>query len=230
MSIELLERAVDTFGPLVDEVVFVGGSTVSLHVTEPGGTSFRPTLDVDVIIEAVTRVEYEAFAERLRGRGISEDSTSNVICRWRRQDPDLIIDVMPVAEKVFGFANRWYPEAMRSAVLHELPSGRSIRICSAAVLLATKLEAFADRGASDPMISHDLEDIVRLVDGRPSIVGDVAAADDPLAEYVRAGLRNVLQQPIMRDSIPMLMLPDDGSQLRAASVVIPRMERIAGTS
>jgi hypothetical protein len=95
-------------------------------------------------------------------------------------------------------------------------------------LLATKLEAFADRGASDPMISHDLEDIVRLVDGRPLIVDDVAAAQDALAKYVRAGLRNGLQQPIMRDSIPMLMLPDDGSQLRASSIVIPRMERIAG--
>jgi hypothetical protein len=37
-----------------------------------------------------------------------------------------------------------------------LPSGRSIRIVTAPVVLATKLEAFRGRGRGDYLISHDL--------------------------------------------------------------------------
>ncbi len=230
MSLDLLERAAAALGPLVDEVVFVGGTTVSLHVTESGGTSYRPTVDVDLVIEAVTRIEYELFAERLRSRGIGEDSSSGVICRWRQRDPELILDVMPVDGRMFGFGNRWYPDAIRTSVSLTLPSGRAIRICSAVALLATKLEAFADRGAADPMVSHDLEDIIRLIDGRPSLADEIEVADASIGDYIRGSIRALVDHAITRDSIPLLMLPDDGSQLRAAEIVIPRMRRIAQSS
>lgn len=53
MSIELLELAADALGPLLDEVVFVGGATVTLWITDPGAPPVRPTKDVDVVVEYI---------------------------------------------------------------------------------------------------------------------------------------------------------------------------------
>jgi hypothetical protein len=53
-----LETAARILGPVLDEVVFVGGATVHLWITEPGAPPARATEDVDVICEVATRVKY----------------------------------------------------------------------------------------------------------------------------------------------------------------------------
>lgn len=49
MSAAQLELAADILGPLVDEVVFVGGATIHLWLSEEGAPPARATDDVDVI-------------------------------------------------------------------------------------------------------------------------------------------------------------------------------------
>jgi hypothetical protein len=71
MSVELLERAATALGPLVDEVVFVGGATIVLWITDPAAPPPRPTVDVDVVVEVTSRLGYERFGERMRGRGLT---------------------------------------------------------------------------------------------------------------------------------------------------------------
>ena len=39
MSVELLENATAALGDLLDEVVFVGGATITLWITDPAGGS-----------------------------------------------------------------------------------------------------------------------------------------------------------------------------------------------
>ena len=51
MSVDLLELAAAALGELRDEVVFVGGATVGLWITDPAAPPPRPTVDVDVIVE-----------------------------------------------------------------------------------------------------------------------------------------------------------------------------------
>lgn len=56
-----VERVIETarlLGELVDEVIFLGGAVAGLLVTDPAAPSMRPTLDIDVIVEAMTRGEY----------------------------------------------------------------------------------------------------------------------------------------------------------------------------
>lgn len=48
-----------------------------------------------------------------------------------------------------------------------------------------KWEAFASRGAADPMSSHDLEDLITVVAGRTGIVADVQAAPDEIRVFIR---------------------------------------------
>lgn len=55
---------------------------------------------------------------------------------------------------------------------------------SAPYFLATKLEAFKDRGKQDFLLSHDLEDITSVIDSRPEIASDVAEASANLKQYL----------------------------------------------
>jgi len=66
MSLELLELGAEALGPLVEEVVFVGGASVVLWITDPAAPPPRPTNDVDVIVEVTGRWGYEQFSKRLR--------------------------------------------------------------------------------------------------------------------------------------------------------------------
>ena len=122
MSIELLELAADALGELLEEVVFVGGATVALWITDPGAPPVRPTKDVDVVVEVTTRTAFHEFESRLRGRRFSEDQEDGVICRWRHPG-GLILDAMPSDPSILGFANQWQAAAIPHAIRRELPSG-----------------------------------------------------------------------------------------------------------
>ena len=89
MSIALLELAAETLGELLEEVVFVGGATMVLWITDPGAPPVRPTKDVDVVVEVATRSAFHDFEARLRERRFAEDWEDGVICRWGhpRADP-----------------------------------------------------------------------------------------------------------------------------------------------
>ena len=52
--------------PLLDDVVFVGGQVAELLITEPQAVRVRPTVDVDVVVSAASRLEYHRMGERLR--------------------------------------------------------------------------------------------------------------------------------------------------------------------
>jgi hypothetical protein len=123
----------------------------------------RPTYDMDAIAEITSYSAYTDFSERLRKLGFTEDTTEGApICRWRQKKT--ILDVMPLDEKILGFSNRWYKSAMDTALIHELEPWLRVRVVTAVFFCATKLEAFAGRGKRDYFSSHDLEDLVALVD------------------------------------------------------------------
>ena len=82
----MLEAAADALGDLLPEVVFVGGATIGLWITDPAAPAPRPTKDVDLIVEVASRGGFYEFEERLRARGLREDAQSGVICRWRQRD------------------------------------------------------------------------------------------------------------------------------------------------
>ena len=149
MSIALLELAAAALGALVDEVVFTGGATVELWITDPAAPEPRPTEDVDVIVEITTRDTFADFEQRLRDRGFRHDQLSGVICRWRHADSDLVLDAMPMDPSILGFENRWQGAAVPHAIDRRLPSGASITVVTPPYLIATKLDAFASRGGDD---------------------------------------------------------------------------------
>jgi predicted nucleotidyltransferase len=206
---------------LLNQIVFVGGCATGLLVTDPGASPVRPTLDVDAIIEIATQAEYVQLQNRLHELGFVE--STDMICRWRSDD--LVLDLMPVDASILGFSNRWYQPALKNADEISI-SGITIRLISGPYFLATKLIAFHGRGKNDYVASHDLEDIVTVIDGRSEIAKEVGRSETPVREFLRDEFRRLLHSREFLDSLPGHLLPDTASQQRFL-IVVERMREIA---
>jgi hypothetical protein len=133
---------------------------------------------------------------------------------------------MPLDEKILGFSNRWYRAAMQSSVRERLSDDLEIRIVTGPFFIATKLEAFKGRGKGDFFGSHDLEDLISVVDGRPALVTEVQAGAIELRAYVRAEIHGLLRTSGFLDALPGYLLPDAISQFRIG-IVLRRLENLA---
>ena len=65
---EMVASVARSLGSLLDKVVFLGGATTSLLITDPAAPEIRGTLDVDVIVEIGTRTAYKKFGDKLGSR------------------------------------------------------------------------------------------------------------------------------------------------------------------
>lgn len=221
-NIEILEIAVDVLGPLGDGMVFLGGCATGLLLTDVAAPPIRATQDVDVITEVASVADYHRLSEQLRARGFAEDQSPGApICRWRANG--ILLDVMPTNPEILGFGNEWYQPALDGAETIELPSGNSIRMVTAPFFLATKLSAFDSRGEGDYLLSHDIEDIVAVLDGRPEVVDEVQEAVADLRAHLAERFRALLDDDRFVESVSG-HLPED----TRAPIVMDRMKSITG--
>lgn len=210
---------------LRNQVVFLGGSVVSLLVTESAFGGIRLTKDVDVIIETSNRSGFHRFEESLRKAGFHQilDDDPPIICRWRINS--VVVDVMPCDEAVLGFSNKWYKAAVKNYSIINL-EGTEIKVVTAPYFLATKIEAFLGRGNNDFMGSHDLEDIITVLDGRSEIVAEIKAAAMKLQTYLGKIFQIWLQSRDFRNALPGMLTPDPASQARL-QIVISRLTEVS---
>ena len=221
----ILELTVAQLGELADEMVFLGGCATGLLITDPAAPPIRVTKDVDAIVQVASRTDYYLLSEKLRAKGFREDTSDDApICRWVTDQ--VILDVMPTDTQILGFGNRWYVPAVEHAVSIQLPSGKPIRMVSVPYFLITKLEAFDGRGRGDYLASHDIEDLIAVLDGRPSIVDEVKQAEPDLVKELSDRFQGLLQDARFVESIPGHLLPDVSSPARSG-VVLDIMKRIA---
>ncbi|MBL4890303.1 MAG: hypothetical protein JKX91_00445 [Rhizobiaceae bacterium] len=182
-NITLLEIIASALKTVVGDVTFIGGCTTILLVDEAAYSGVRQTEDVDIIVDVTTLVEYRKFEKLLRGLGFREDK-EGPICRWYIKDgeAEITLDVMPISEEILEFSNRCYSEAIEHANIMRLPSGTEIKVVTAAHFLATKFEAFHSRGEGD-YYSHDLEDIVFVLENRKDLVKELFDCSAELKAY-----------------------------------------------
>lgn len=218
-----LRVVAEAVGDLRERLVFVGGAVAGLLVTDPAADAVRATRDVDAVIQAGRAAYYRAEEEMAR-RGFVRDVDSGVICRWIHRASGVVFDLMPMDAAVLGFSNRWYPYAMETAGTVELAPGLTIRLATAVAFVATKLEAFADRGGGDLMTSHDLEDILNIVDGREELADELTMAPADVRDAVRGAFGRLLAHPDFVNLLPGLV-----SEPQRAAVVAQRLWQMAGS-
>src|SRR4051812_8155694 len=162
-------------GRLTESTVFVGGMIRGLLITDPAAGAARPTDDVDLIVDVPSYKAFTDLNEELRGLGFSESMEEGApICRW--VVAGVRTDIMPIDPGILGFTNVWYAGAMDRPAIVAGPHG-NLRILDAPHFCATKLEAFEARGDGD-YLHRDVEDFIAVVDGRPTLIDEVAAAPE----------------------------------------------------
>jgi len=229
----MVERAALELAPFLDEVAFVGGATVALWITDQAAPEPRVTKDVDLVVEVSSRLAWYDFEERLRTHGLRHDTSSSVICRWKAGDPgdELLVDLMPGDAAILGFDNRWQRPALDHARALSLPSRQRIRAISPPYLLATKLEAWTGRGGGDHLRSHDLEDIIGLVNGRAEIVDEARDASDDLRSFLAREITTLLDQPRFLETVEGTVggfgRGAAGEEDRVDDTVLPRFHALA---
>jgi predicted nucleotidyltransferase len=201
-----LVRTARRIAPLLNDVVFVGGQVTELLVTDPAGPRVRPTDDVDVIVRVASRTDYHLLQRQLAELGFQPDTRAGApICRVRTKD-ELVLDVMPLDPTILGFTNRWYSYAIETAAANTLDVGLAIRVVTAPAFLATKWEAFRSRGNDNLLMSHDVEDIITLVAGRPSILAETRNATPEVRAFIAEQTARLLDDPnaeeIIHDALP----------------------------
>lgn len=183
-NIEMIKVIAKRLGALNEEVVFLGGATTELLITDPAAPKTRVSLDVDVIIEIASLMDFYKLEEDLRQRGFTQRNNEDgePICRWRIDT--IMVDVMPTDPDILGFSNIWYSPAIKAATRYDIDRMTTIRLVTAPYFLATKIEAFYGRGNGDYLGSHDIEDLVALIDGRKEILDEIDGMTGELREYL----------------------------------------------
>ncbi len=221
-NIDILMLVVEMLGELSDEMVFLGGCTTGLLITDQASPPVRETKDVDVIVEVTTRAEYYKLSKKLRERGFKEDKSEGApLCRWEMEGA--LLDVMPIDSKILGFSNVWYPIAMKEAIEIELPNSNKIKVVTAPYFLATKLEAFEGRGNGDYLLSHDLEDLISVIDGRPEVIKEVQQSNEDLRNYLSEKFDALLDDSRFIEALPGKVPGDESSQSRIP-IIIERLK------
>jgi len=134
---------------------------------------------------------------------------------------------MPITEGVLNFTNSWYESAVQESVAIKLPNGTPIRLVTAPYFIATKLEAFYGRGQGQFHSSHDIEDIVNLIDGRDSVAQEIREQQGNVQSYLREEIESLLSNPDFLEAVPAHFLPNSTDQSRVP-IVFARLREIAG--
>jgi len=223
-NLELIAGIAEALGELRERLVFVGGCATGLLITDPAAAPVRATTDVDAIVAVVSQADYREFSRQLRERGFTQTlEEGEPPYRWTLAGMKL--DVMPTSEAILGFSNRWYVPAMQTAAAVQLRENLSIRLVAPAYFVATKLEAFLGRGEGDYLASHDLEDVLSVVDGRPELVAEIARADPALRDFVAQVFGRLIADESFIDRLPGLVL--DGSPQERTNIVLQRLTALS---
>jgi len=222
-SLVIVAKAIEGLGR---SAVFAGGAVTPFLITDTASAKPRPTKDIDIIVHTESRGDYYHLEEELRERGflnvIEEDAP---LCRWKIKD--VLVDVMPARDDILGFTNRWYGPSLENAEDLELEDGLFIRMIKAPYFLATKIEAFSSRGNNDYLASHDMEDIITVIDGRENIVSEISQSPVDLKAYLKEKFQKYLTCNDFITCISGHLPPDQASQSRVP-LVLKRIKEIAG--
>lgn len=154
----------------------------------------------------------------MRTQGFQEDTSDGApICRWT--SGELILDVMPTNEKILGFGSHWYSAAAENSITIDLTPKRKIKMVSAPYFLITKLTAFEGRGNDDYLMSHDIEDIIAVLDGRPSIKKEVINSPSELIQELSRQFKILSTNNRFLNTISGHLPTDSASQARAPRIV-----------
>lgn len=104
-----------------------------------------------------------------------------------------------------------------------LPNDKIIKVVTAPYFLATKFEG---RGNGDYLLSHDMVDLISLIDGRVEILEEIQKSDNNLKSYLAHKFKTFLEDPRFMEALPGKVPGDESSQARVP-LIIERIDNIS---
>jgi predicted nucleotidyltransferase len=221
-NVTRIKAVYNALGNLKDTVVFIGGATVSLYADRMA-EEVRPTDDVDVLVEIYTLGEYAALENKLRDFGFKNDTSAKFVGRFLLEG--LIVDIMSMTAKISGEANKWYSDGLENAITYTIDEQHIIKIFSAPYFIATKIEAFKDRGEGDGRTSKDFEDIVFILENRNAIWQEMNSAPEKVRKYLKEEFKAFLNNP---DFEEWLYSHSSSFSPPSTYFIIDRLEKFVG--
>lgn len=204
INIDLVVKIAQKLGALNEKVVFVGGAVVSVYADDPAAEEVRPTDDIDFTLELMGYKEWAKLNEDLLKIGFHPNPEGNAMCNFVYEG--INIDIMPAEDSPVGISNRWYKpgfEFIKELSINE----QTIRVLSVPFYIATKLEAFNDRG-KDYRTSHDFEDVIYVIDNCTSIVEEILQSEKNVKEFIITELKKVIENPHLEEIIQSQIHPN----------------------
>ncbi len=81
INLAVIRKIATALGEMNEQVVYVGGATVSLYINDSAADDVRPTKDVDISMAIASIGELEAIREELTQKGFKQTAEDNVTCR-----------------------------------------------------------------------------------------------------------------------------------------------------
>lgn len=195
---ERLLSVARALGPLHERVVYVGGAVVSLYADRYPQEELRLTKDVDIFLEIASIAELEALRLQLKSLGFRQSAEDSVMCRFRLHN--IKVDVMATREVDWAPANPWFEPGLEY-LWNVTRDGIDFKILSAPFFLATKLSAFHGRGGNDPRTSHDIEDIVYVLQNRTNIEEELMTAPEAVRKFLKLFACEVLESILWQEAV-----------------------------
>ena len=210
INLKVVEKIAISLEELNEEVIYVGGAVVSLYVTDEGADQPRPTKDIDISVQISTYSQMDEFREKLASKNIYPAQFENIMYRYSYDD--ILIDFIPFEETPLGPTNSWLKPGFKKA--YTVNIGKSeIKILPVSLFLATKWEAFKNRG-NDPRTSHDFEDIIYIIDNNLKVVEDIQNADEDVQNFLSEMSNEILNHPSLNEIIECHINPFTANERR----------------
>jgi len=195
INIAVVAEVAEALQDIKQDMVFVGGAVVSLYTDDPAADEIRPTQDIDMTLNIINLSHWEKVQTQLSALGFYPDPFGHAICSYKYKD--IPVDIMATEDGPLGPTNRWYKIGFEN-LWSTKAKDQDIKILSAPCYLATKFEAFNDRG-SDYRISHDIEDIIYVLDNRIGIVEEIENDDTRIANFIKEQLQNIVNKGLLQE-------------------------------
>jgi len=220
INLKVVEKVALALEELNDEVIYVGGAVVSLYVTDEGAEQPRPTKDIDISVQVSSYAQMNQFQESLASKKIFPAPTENVMYRYTYED--VLIDFIPFEETPLGPTNKWLKPGFKKA--YPITIGKAkIKILPVSMFLATKWEAYKNRGG-DPRMSHDFEDIIYIIDNNLNLIDDVVNADKDVQTFLKEMSNEILSHSSLYEIIECHINPFTALERR--DLIIDKLEQI----
>ena len=215
INIDSLIKVAEGLKPLLNDLVFVGGSIIEFYVNRPTALGVRPTMDIDCVIELTGYAEYVKLEEDLSKLGFKHDSESKVSCRYKYRG--LTVDIMPTDKDILGFTNKWYLPGMQNSYEQKLNDDILIKLFKPPYFLASKFEAFKNRGG-DRRTSHDFEDIIYFLDNRKDWHKEILSSQEEVRDFLIQEFSDLIADKYCREEISS-HLPPTGRKDRLVRIM-----------